>query len=233
MSWRHVRQTLAAALLLVVGFLVLPPPPAYADNCANLGDCSAGAQLVLALGAVLLIVSVVGLLGLFAEAVIFAEAEAVVGAEVAAAEAVGAEAEVAALRALGPAAFNPAGATTNCWLVSQEVLSYLQTGAVEGALPAYGADMGLISAGTGSSFVPATFEGIHATLAAAGPGSNGIVAVFNAAGTTGHAFAAANVNGAVIFADLQSAAVVSSSASEVAGAAGFGSVPGGIFFLPL
>ncbi len=230
---RPLHVVLLTAVAVAVGAAL--PGTAMADNCSGLSDCyavlEAAAIALLAMAILAFLVLNPGLLlgaASLLESLLFSPVGWLTGwgrtgaMAAAGAEAGGAEATVAALRALGPRAFNPGGGSTNCWSVANATLNYMRTGTVNPALPGYAMDLELAAAGTGSSFTPATFEGIYAGLAAGGPGSGGIVGVLNPATGMGHFFAAANVNGAVIFADMQAAAVVSASASEAAAAAGYG-----------
>jgi len=233
-----------AAALLAVALAAVLPATAVADNCSGLTDCygvlEAAALALLAMAILAFLVFNPGLLLAAAsllESMLFTPLGWLTGwgrgwgGAVAATgvEAGGAEAAIAGLRALGPQAFNRAAGTSNCFGVGDAVHAYLRTGVVNSALPAYGTTIEVGAALRGTSYASATFEWLSASLAASGPGSGGLVVVGN--GVMGHAFNAYNINGAVIFADMQVTGIVSASASDVAAAAGYGILPRFVAFI--
>jgi hypothetical protein len=232
--------------LVVVGLLAVAtlalPAPVSADNCSSLTDCfalmeaAALALLAMAILAFLLFNPwiLVGLAGLL-ESMFMTPMGWITGWGRASAAGVAStltEAELAALRArliaedlrvLGTAAFNPSGAANNCYYVTDAVLSWAGTGVATGAEAiGGGVTVGLaaeLQGGVATSMAGGS-EAVAAALAEAGPGGKAVVGVFTEA--YGHWFAGMNVNGSVIFADMQVSGIVSGTAAEVAAGAGYG-----------
>jgi hypothetical protein len=246
------RVVRATSTVLVVGALLALPGPVAADNCSDLGDCfglieaAALALLAMAIFAFLffnpaLLLAAAGLL----ESLLFTPMGWITGWGRAGAASLGAsmtEAELLALRSrlimedlrvLGAAAFNSTGSATNCFGVSNAVLGWASTGTATSALPAFPMTFGSAAATLNTPLLPATFETVATGLASEGAGAQGVIAVLDSAAGVGHYFAGMNVNGAVIFADMQASAVVSANAAEVAAAAGYQGSEILVFFLGL
>ncbi len=233
-------RRLVVALLLAAAILAEPAPVA-AHNCSSLTDCfalmeaAALALLAMAILAFLLFNPwiLVGLAGLL-ESMFMTPMGWITGWGRASAAGVASgltEAELAALQArliaedlrvLGTAAFNPSGAANNCYYVTDAVLSWAGSGVATSA-EAIG---GGVTVGLAAEFqggVATSMAGgdaVAAALAEAGPGGKAVVGVLTEA--YGHWFAGMNINGSVLFADMQVSGIVSGSAAEVAAGAGYG-----------
>jgi hypothetical protein len=234
-----IRRILLVAALAIT--MLALPGPAAADNCSSLADCyglmeaAALALLAMAVLAFLLFNPwiLVGLAGLL-ESMFMTPMGWITGWGRASAAGVAStltEAELAALRArliaedlraLGTAAFNPSGAANNCYYVTDAVLGWAGTGVATGAEAiGGGVTVGLaaeLQGGVATSV--AGGDAVAAALANAGNGARAVVGVFG--DTFGHWFAGMNVNGSVVFADMQVSGIVSASAGEVAAGAGYG-----------
>ena len=228
-------------LVLVAGAVLALPGPVAADNCSSLSDCfslmeaAALALLAMAILAFLLFNPwiLVGLAGLL-ESMFMTPMGWITGwgrASATGAVSTMTQAELAALRArliaedlrvLGTSAFNPSGAANNCYYVTDAVLGWAGSGVATGAEAiGGGVTAGLaaeLQGGVATSM--AGGDAVAAALAEAGPGGKAVVGVFTEA--YGHWFAGMNVNGTVLFADMQVSGIVSGSAAEVAAGAGYG-----------
>lgn len=204
--------------MLVTGasaaWLLAMSPPAKADNCSGLSDCSLGMTIALAVLAVVAVAAIL-MLGW----AVAADLAAMGAAEGLAAEELGAwsfmnEAVTGA---------NPTGSLTNCSKVVQVVSTRLSTGStvvagegVEGtSLYGLAEKVGGSVYGEGLSA-----SGIEAAMASAPEGGQGVVYVWNQANGYSHVFNAISHGGTVVYGDGQIGAV-GWTAAEVAAESGY------------
>jgi hypothetical protein len=135
---------------------------------------------------------------------------------------------------------NWSGGGKNCWPLSRGVSQMVATGSeldtsgLIDTIAEKGTTLGDAAAQVGSTAERMGFAQIESALQAAGPGSQGFVAVFQEGvdgQVVGHVFNVVNDAGTVIFIDAQSTAVATSG-TAVAAASGYGSAAS-TFFIPL